>query len=48
MRCSMVSGYYNTDMDQSRDMNAKGIKITSLYDLAEMIKGSDKIITLSR
>jgi len=26
----------------------QGIKITSLYDLAEMLKNSDRVISLSR
>ncbi len=47
MRCSMARGYYSADADKSSDVNVKGITITSLYDLAEMIGRSDKVISLS-
>jgi tRNA 2-thiouridine synthesizing protein D len=46
-RCAAARGYSAED---GRICSAyhQGIKITSLYDLAEMLKNSDKVIALSR
>ena len=47
LRCSTARGY-RADRDLSCDGHVEGIEITSLYDLAEMISRSDKVIALSR
>jgi tRNA 2-thiouridine synthesizing protein D len=46
-RCAGARGYLAEDDGVCSDYH-KGIKITSLYDLAEMLKMSDKVIALSR
>jgi len=46
-RCAAARGYIARDDRSSRDYH-DGIKITSLYDLPEMISGSDGVITLCR
>jgi tRNA 2-thiouridine synthesizing protein D len=46
-RCATARGYIQDADGNSLDYY-KGIKITSLYDLAEMLSRSDKVITLSR
>jgi len=46
-RCASARGY-PADEDGICPDYHQGIKITSLYDLAEMIKNSDKVISLSR
>jgi tRNA 2-thiouridine synthesizing protein D len=46
-RCATARGYVQDADGNSLDYY-KGIKITSLYDLAEMLNKSDKVITLSR
>lgn len=45
-RCATARGY-SPEGETSKDY-LPGIKITSLYNLAEMIKESDKVISLSR
>jgi tRNA 2-thiouridine synthesizing protein D len=46
-RCAAARGYLAEEEGICMDYN-QGIKITSLYDLAEMLKNSDKVIALSR
>lgn len=46
-RCSAARGYLPENDGISPDYH-NGIKITSIYDLAEMICKSDKVITISR
>ncbi len=46
-RCAAARGYLPEDDDICPDYY-NGIKITSIYDLAEMLSKSDKVITLSR
>jgi tRNA 2-thiouridine synthesizing protein D len=46
-RCAAARGYHG-DMEGTCPDYLQGIKITSLYDLAEMIKNSDRVISLSR
>ncbi len=46
-RCAVARGYLPEE-DGVCQNYYEGIKITSLYDLAEMLKGSDRVITLSR
>jgi len=46
-RCASARGY-QTEEDGSCPDYHQGIKITSLYDLAEMLKNSDRVIALSR
>jgi tRNA 2-thiouridine synthesizing protein D len=47
VRCAAARGYLALENDICSDYH-QGIKITSLYDLAEMLKKSDKVIALSR
>lgn len=46
-RCAGARGYLAEEDGICSDYH-QGIKITSLYDLAEMLKMSDKVIALSR
>jgi tRNA 2-thiouridine synthesizing protein D len=46
-RCSAARGYLAKEDGSSRDYY-DGIKISSLYELAEMISDSDGVITLCR
>jgi tRNA 2-thiouridine synthesizing protein D len=46
-RCAAARGYVAEEDGICSDYQ-HGIKITSLYDLAEMLKNSDKVIALSR
>jgi tRNA 2-thiouridine synthesizing protein D len=46
-RCAAARGYLAEDGGICPAYH-QGIKITSLYDLAEMLKNSDKVIALSR
>ena len=46
-RCAAARGY-PADEDGTCLDYLQGIKITSLYDLAEMLKNSDRVISLSR
>ena len=46
-RCAAARGYLPEDYGVCPDYYS-GIKITSIYDLAEMLSKSDKVITLSR
>jgi tRNA 2-thiouridine synthesizing protein D len=46
-RCAAARGYLPGDNGVCPDYY-NGIKITSIYDLAEMLCKSDKVITLSR
>ncbi len=46
-RCAAARGYSANEDGSSRDYH-DGIKITSLYDLPEMISVSDGVITLCR
>jgi tRNA 2-thiouridine synthesizing protein D len=46
-RCSAARGYQPEEEGACPDYYT-GIKITSIYDLAEMLDKSDKVITLSR
>jgi tRNA 2-thiouridine synthesizing protein D len=46
-RCAAARGY-SAETDGSSPDYLPGIKISSLYDLAEMIKDSDRVISLSR
>jgi len=46
-RCAAARGYLPEDDGVCPDYY-NGIKITSIYDLAEMLSKSDKVITLSR
>jgi tRNA 2-thiouridine synthesizing protein D len=46
-RCAAARGYL-PDEDGTCPDYYEGIKITSIYDLAEMLSKSDKVITLSR
>ncbi len=46
-RCAAARGYLPEDDGVCPDYY-NGIKITSIYDLAEMLCKSDKVITLSR
>jgi len=46
-RCAAARGYL-PDEDGACPDYYEGIKITSIYDLAEMLSKSDKVITLSR
>ena len=46
-RCAAARGYLPGDDGTCPDYY-NGIKITSIYDLAEMLCKSDKVITLSR
>jgi tRNA 2-thiouridine synthesizing protein D len=47
LRCSTARGY-RADKDLSCDGHVEGIKITSLYNLAEIISRSDKVVALSK
>ncbi|OPY44416.1 MAG: DsrE/DsrF-like family protein [Methanosaeta sp. PtaU1.Bin028] len=47
VRCAAARGYAARDDGTSPDYE-QGILITSLYDMAEMIKNSDQVISLSR
>jgi tRNA 2-thiouridine synthesizing protein D len=47
VRCAAARGYLAGEEGMCPDYH-QGIKITSLYDLAEMLKKSDKVIALSR
>jgi len=47
VRCAAARGYLAGEDGVCPDYSP-GIKITSLYDLAEMLKESDKVIALSR
>jgi tRNA 2-thiouridine synthesizing protein D len=47
VRCAAARGYLADEQGLCPDYYA-GIRITSLYDLAEMLKMSDKAIALSR
>ena len=47
VRCASARGYMADDAGICPDYH-QGIKISSLYDLAEMLKASDKVIALSR
>ena len=47
VRCAAARGYL-AEEDGICSEYHQGIKITSLYDLAEMLKKSDKVIALSR
>ena len=47
VRCAAARGY-SVEEDGICSDYLQGIKITSLYDLAEMLKDSDKVISLSR
>jgi tRNA 2-thiouridine synthesizing protein D len=47
VRCAAARGYHGDEQGVCSDYYA-GIKITSLYDLAEMLKKSDRVISLSR
>ena len=46
-RCAAARGYLADEGGICSDY-LQGIKITSLYDLAEMLKDSDRVISLSR
>jgi tRNA 2-thiouridine synthesizing protein D len=46
-RCAAARGYLPQENGSCQDYY-KGIKITSIYDLAEMLGKSDRVITLSR
>ncbi len=46
-RCAAARGY-SAEEDGICSDYLQGIKITSLYDLAEMLKDSDRVISLSR
>jgi len=46
-RCAGARGYQAEEEGICPDY-LQGIKITSLYDLAEMLKNSDKVIALSK
>ena len=46
-RCAAARGYLADEEGICLDY-LQGIKITSLYDLAEMLKDSDRVISLSR
>jgi len=46
-RCAAARGYL-TETDGICSDYLQGIKITSLYDLAEMLKNSDRLISFSR
>jgi len=46
-RCAAARGYH-AEKDGICSDYYQGIKITSLYDLAEMLKKSDRVIALSR
>jgi tRNA 2-thiouridine synthesizing protein D len=46
-RCAAARGYLPDEDGACPDYH-EGIKITSIYDLAEMLSKSDKVITLSR
>ena len=46
-RCAAARGYIGKEDGTSQDY-PDGIKITSLYDLPEMISGSDRVIALCR
>jgi tRNA 2-thiouridine synthesizing protein D len=46
IRCSTARGYCPAG-GECREYPS-GITITSLHDLAEMLRGSDKVISLSR
>ena len=47
VRCAAARGYLADEHGDCLDYY-QGIKITSLYDLAEMLKKSDRVIALSR
>lgn len=47
MRCATARGYIAVGDQSCRDY-PEGIKISSIYELAEMLKTSDKVISLSR
>ena len=47
VRCAAARGYL-AEVDGNCSDYHQGIKITSLYDLAEMLKKSDRVIALSR
>jgi tRNA 2-thiouridine synthesizing protein D len=47
VRCAAARGYLADEQGVCSDYYA-GIRITSLYDLAELLKMSDKVIALSR
>jgi tRNA 2-thiouridine synthesizing protein D len=46
-RCAAARGY-SAEADGSSPDYPQGIKISSLYELAEMLKRSDKVMALSR
>lgn len=46
-RCAAARGYQGSENGICPDYHP-GIKITSLYDLAEMLEKSDRVIALSR
>ncbi|OPY56576.1 MAG: DsrE/DsrF-like family protein [Methanosaeta sp. PtaU1.Bin112] len=46
-RCAAARGYLPKEDGICPDY-VQGIRITSLYDLAEMVKKSDKVVALSR
>lgn len=45
-RCASARGYITDESGECQDY-IRGIKITSLYDLAEMLTKSDRVIALS-
>ena len=45
-RCATARGY--KPKDETSEDYLEGIKITSLYNLAEMLRESDKVVALSR
>jgi tRNA 2-thiouridine synthesizing protein D len=47
VRCAAARGYQGNEHGDCLDYYP-GIKITSLFDLAEMLKKSDRVIALSR
>ena len=46
-RCAAARGYQAGEDGSCPDYH-QGIRITSLYDLAEMLKNSDRVVALSR
>ena len=47
IRCAAARGYLADEQGICPDYY-EGIRITSLYDLAEMLKNSDRVVALSR
>ena len=47
VRCAAARGYLPAESGACPDYH-EGIKITSIYELAEMLEQSDKVISLSR